>query len=344
MAIRILYHLLSLDYLPTRVTTSLPPSEIDCALPGNYDDADLASLEMIEPKDMSISTDTTFERLKYLMAYEKRHLKELVVANAGLSYENVMDVDRAYRKLLIELPTDFRPDYVPPANEPVSLKWRRLSACQALHARISRLHRPFMTSGLRNKEHSYSTTSALDSAKQVLLAQRGLQGAPIIKCGFGLLIIQSAALILFMKLWNELLGYLLFPLRSIADDSLLHSPPKDDLDSALLEEAVAFFQLYGQLLARISRTVAKTAQGAAAEPTTNAATSVPLPPSNPFTDSFSIPNWDLSAGLYGIHVPLPTEAQTNLAFETQSPSDLLLSSSTFDLDNLFGSDFPSYQF
>lgn len=116
----------------------------------------------------------TFEVIKYKVATQQRRLAELVSSGISLEYETIVELDKGYRSIADALPPDLRHDYEAPIGESLAVTWKRSMVTQTIFNRMMRLHRPFMTRGYKEAKYRYSTDSALEAARMVLLTQQAL--------------------------------------------------------------------------------------------------------------------------------------------------------------------------
>ncbi|KAK4704424.1 hypothetical protein P7C70_g1786, partial [Phenoliferia sp. Uapishka_3] len=223
--IRIFHTLLFLDYIAIKVRTSLPPQAVDCALPGNFNDSDLSSDGISSPQPNDVATDISFEVVKFKIALQQRRFNEILGQEASFEYDVILDLDAGYREIIDTLPATLRDDFLPPMGEELYNIWRRHMCTQTIYNRLLRLHRPFMSRGLRDPKYAYSTKTAIEAARKTLLAQQHLQRAPLLKAGFQLLNVQGAVVVLFMSLWSD------WP------EDLIESK-----DHSLIRESITFFE------------------------------------------------------------------------------------------------------
>jgi hypothetical protein len=60
--LRLFRNLLFSEYIQLdKIKPGLPPSQINSAMPGNYDDADLSPTSLVAPRPADVATDTSFD-------------------------------------------------------------------------------------------------------------------------------------------------------------------------------------------------------------------------------------------------------------------------------------------
>lgn len=74
---------------------------------------------------------------------------ETLTNKSTFSYDQILRLDAHYRRVLAELPSVWQP--VPP-GAPLGtpeMRWKRHACQEAIHNRLARLHRPFLTKGFQ---------------------------------------------------------------------------------------------------------------------------------------------------------------------------------------------------
>lgn len=84
-----------------------------------------------------------------------------------------LSVDGELRKAMMELPSFFQPDQttkVPPSNEPKALVryYEKTILNLAIHSRMLRLHRPWLSRGYKDERFAYSKEQCIRAARASL--------------------------------------------------------------------------------------------------------------------------------------------------------------------------------
>lgn len=101
----------------------------------NVDYSELSRTDwQLDPKPITVTTDSSFERFKAAMGMQSREVfDKLVIASSEFSYDTVLELDRNYRKLLSELPAeDTQKEKMKP-----ELRWKRLVCREAIEVSFS---------------------------------------------------------------------------------------------------------------------------------------------------------------------------------------------------------------
>ncbi|KAI5480083.1 C6 transcription factor [Pseudohyphozyma bogoriensis] len=163
----------------------------------NINESDLSPTNWrVNPLPHSIVTDVSFEVVKRLMAAQTRRGFDFLAANNGaLNYEAVLTLDAEYRVILGALPEQFKTENTLLEAEYPKVRWMRHASYAGLHARLMRLHRPFM-----NKQ---PVSAEQASAKMVIASHHQLMTQ---STGAYFLYIHSisASLVLFLDLFRAI--------------------------------------------------------------------------------------------------------------------------------------------
>ncbi|GAA5839527.1 hypothetical protein JCM5353_002777 [Sporobolomyces roseus] len=160
-------------------TYMIHPDHTTTPILSNVDSVKLSSTEWkIEVQPDSAITDATLERHKYKLAEISRKTFDMFVAGKkSFNYGAVLELDREYRTILETMPDAWIQEHKSLEEKDPYLKSRRFGALQAVHNRIVRLHRPFLTRGYApNSKFSYSTDACIRSAKIVLVCHHNNVG------------------------------------------------------------------------------------------------------------------------------------------------------------------------
>ncbi|KAI5480447.1 C6 transcription factor [Pseudohyphozyma bogoriensis] len=172
----------------------------------NVNDADLSPTDWkVEPLPRTMVTDVSFEHMKRLMATQGRKAFDKLITSGGtLSFDEVKELDAGYRRLLEDLPDQFKTEHTALEQQDPKIRWRRHGAQAGVHSRIMRLHRPFLSRGyLPNSPFRHSTDQCVASAKIVISSHHNLIEQ---STGAYFLYIHSisASLVLFLDLFHAI--------------------------------------------------------------------------------------------------------------------------------------------
>ncbi|ORY21258.1 hypothetical protein BCR39DRAFT_569954 [Naematelia encephala] len=173
---RIWWNLVFLDWAlaPSyNFSCSIQPDQIKTALPANIEDEDIIDDQPLKPQPMSVRTRMSFQlaRLKFA---EISHRQIWQANNHNHPpYSFILSVDGELRKAMIELPAFFQPDSSapnPPANDPKGLVqyYEKVMLNLAIHSRMLRLHRPWLSRGYEDERFAYSKEQCIRAARASL--------------------------------------------------------------------------------------------------------------------------------------------------------------------------------
>lgn len=130
--IRLLHALLSVDFMILRYQSFQGLEDLDCALPGNFNDTDLTADAITQPRSLDEATDSYPEIVRFKIACAQRKWKELKVGKDGeFDYEAILDLDKIYQDILERTPANLKQDYSPPLGEDLPSLWRRCMLSQS---------------------------------------------------------------------------------------------------------------------------------------------------------------------------------------------------------------------
>jgi hypothetical protein len=147
---------------PTSRCYQIHPDQCNTQLVENINDWELSYTR----PPVYIATSSSFEICKWRIAdMLRKTYDKLVTQSERFSYSNVLELDQGYRDILDTLPVSYRSDYVPPHAEDSKLRSQRDFVLDAIHSRLLRLHRPFLTKGYEpSSKYTDSKEKCLTSA------------------------------------------------------------------------------------------------------------------------------------------------------------------------------------
>lgn len=172
---RIWWNLVFLDWslAPSyNFACSIHPDQIKCALPANIEDEDLIDGQPIRPQPESVRTRMSFQLAKLKFAEISQRQIWQANNNNHPPYSFILSVDRELRKAMLELPAFFQPDNSngPTSNDPKALVeyYEKITLSLAIHSRMLRLHRPWLSRGYEDERFAYSKEQCIRAARASL--------------------------------------------------------------------------------------------------------------------------------------------------------------------------------
>ncbi|KAI5474594.1 hypothetical protein MNV49_002748 [Pseudohyphozyma bogoriensis] len=198
VTICVTFSILMLDQIIFRYKPMLTRSALITALPGNYEDGDLAVDGLVEPSPQSQLTLYSLEALRYEVALVQREYHEQIISNPTFEYSTVLRLDQQIHGLLNQYPIKKAP-----GDEPQRMFWARSQALLNIYIRLMRFHRPFMTRGYRDVKYARSKEVSLEAARAILQLEKALlqSGAPLLRACFHVVHVQAAVVVLFQDIW-----------------------------------------------------------------------------------------------------------------------------------------------
>ncbi|WVQ80090.1 hypothetical protein IAT38_002191 [Cryptococcus sp. DSM 104549] len=173
---RIWWNLVFLDWslAPSyHYSCSIQPDQIKTALPANIEDADIIDGQPLKQQPLDVRTGMSFQlaRLKFAEISQRQIWQ--ANNNNHPPYSFVLSVDGELRKAMMELPSFFQPDpnaKGPPSKEPKALVqyYEKIILNLAIHSRMLRLHRPWLSRGYEDERFAYSKEQCIRAARASL--------------------------------------------------------------------------------------------------------------------------------------------------------------------------------
>ncbi|WVR04862.1 hypothetical protein IAU60_001874 [Kwoniella sp. DSM 27419] len=173
---RIWWNLVFLDWslAPSyNFSCSIQPDQIKTALPGNIEDEDIIDGQPFQPQPLQVRTGMSFQlaRLKFAEITQRQIWQ--ANNNHHPPYSFILSVDGELRKAMMELPSFFQPDSStkgPPSQDPKALVqyYEKIMLNLAIHSRMMRLHRPWLSRGYEDERFSYSKEQCIRAARASL--------------------------------------------------------------------------------------------------------------------------------------------------------------------------------
>nr|XP_019008195.1 nuclear protein [Kwoniella pini CBS 10737]OCF46976.1 nuclear protein [Kwoniella pini CBS 10737] len=173
---RIWWNLVFLDWqlAPSyNFSCSIQPDQIKTALPANIEDEDIIDDRPFKPQPISVRTGMSFQlaRLKFAEITQRQIWQ--ANNNHHPPYSFILSVDGELRKAMMELPTFFQPDSStkgPPNQDPKALVqyYEKIMLNLAIHSRMMRLHRPWLSRGYEDERFAYSKEQCIRAARASL--------------------------------------------------------------------------------------------------------------------------------------------------------------------------------
>ncbi|OCF33762.1 nuclear protein [Kwoniella heveanensis CBS 569] len=173
---RIWWNLVFLDWslAPSyNFSCSIQPDQIKTALPSNIEDEDIIDGQPFRPQPLQVRTGMSFQlaRLKFAEISQRQIWQ--ANNNHHPPYSFILSVDGELRKAMMELPTFFQPDSNtkgPPSKDPKALVqyYEKIMLNLAIHSRMMRLHRPWLSRGYEDERFAYSKEQCIRAARASL--------------------------------------------------------------------------------------------------------------------------------------------------------------------------------
>ncbi|WVQ69581.1 uncharacterized protein L199_007801 [Kwoniella botswanensis] len=173
---RIWWNLVFLDWqlAPSyNFSCSIQPDQIKTALPANIEDEDIIDDQPFKPQPISVRTGMSFQlaRLKFAEITQRQIWQ--ANNNHHPPYSFILSVDGELRKAMMELPEFFQPDpntKGPPSQDPKALVryYEKIMLNLAIHSRMMRLHRPWLSRGYEDERFAYSKEQCIRAARASL--------------------------------------------------------------------------------------------------------------------------------------------------------------------------------
>ncbi|WVQ77583.1 hypothetical protein IAR50_007271 [Cryptococcus sp. DSM 104548] len=181
---RIWWNLVFLDWslAPSyNYSCSIQPDQIKTALPANIEDEDIIDGMPLRPQPLSVRTSMSFQLARLRFAEISQRQIWQANNNNHPPYSFVLSVDGELRKAMMELPTFFQPDptnKAPPPKEPKALVqyYEKIILNLAIHSRMLRLHRPWLSRGYEDDRFAYSKEQCIRAARASLRMMSDSEG------------------------------------------------------------------------------------------------------------------------------------------------------------------------
>ncbi|GMK56923.1 hypothetical protein CspeluHIS016_0307630 [Cutaneotrichosporon spelunceum] len=175
---RIWWQLVFLDWslAPSyNYASSIQPDQIKTALPANIEDEDLDDDQPLRPQPPDVRTRMSFQLAKLKFAEISQRQIWQANNNNHPPYSFILSVDRELRKAMLELPAFFQPDgsaSIPhdASSDPKKLveHYEKITLSLAIHSRMMRLHRPWLSRGYEDERFAYSKEQCIRAARASL--------------------------------------------------------------------------------------------------------------------------------------------------------------------------------
>lgn len=100
---------------------------------------------------------------------------ETLTNKSTFSYETVLSFDAGYRKILAELPPVWQAQPSGAGADTPEMRWKRHACQEAIHNRLAKLHRPFLTRGFHEgSPYRFSSEECVASARIVISSHHGI--------------------------------------------------------------------------------------------------------------------------------------------------------------------------
>ncbi|KAK8847674.1 hypothetical protein IAR55_005533 [Kwoniella newhampshirensis] len=173
---RIWWNLVFLDWAlaPSyNFSCCIQPDQIKTALPANVEDEDIIDGQPLKPQPLNVRTGMSFQlaRLKFVEITQRQIWQ--ANNNNHPPYSFILSVDGELRKAMMELPSFFQPDSSargPPSQDPKALVqyYEKIMLNLAIHSRMLRLHRPWLSRGYEDERFAYSKEQCIRAARASL--------------------------------------------------------------------------------------------------------------------------------------------------------------------------------
>ncbi|KAL1407004.1 hypothetical protein Q8F55_006417 [Vanrija albida] len=172
---RIWWNLVFLDWslAPSyNYASSIQPDQIKSALPANIEDEDLIDGQPLRAQRLNVRTRMSFQLAKLKFAEISQRQIWQANNNNHPPYSFILSVDRELRKAMLELPAFFQPDNSPnpTITDPKKLveHYEKITLSLAIHSRMLRLHRPWLSRGYEDERFAYSKEQCIRAARASL--------------------------------------------------------------------------------------------------------------------------------------------------------------------------------
>ncbi|TXT13049.1 hypothetical protein VHUM_01450 [Vanrija humicola] len=172
---RIWWNLVFLDWslAPSyNYASSIQPDQIKSAMPANIEDEDLIDGQPLRAQRMNVRTKMSFQLAKLKFAEISQRQIWQANNNNHPPYSFILSVDRELRKAMLELPAFFQPDNspMPTTSDPKKLveHYEKITLSLAIHSRMLRLHRPWLSRGYEDERFAYSKEQCIRAARASL--------------------------------------------------------------------------------------------------------------------------------------------------------------------------------
>ncbi|GAA5853704.1 hypothetical protein JCM8547_007418 [Rhodosporidiobolus lusitaniae] len=173
-AVRLFHNLVNIDSWlsdsPILRSYLLHPSQYNTAPPLNLNFRDLSRTDWRTPppQPLTVFTDASFELVQCKIAEQIRHsLDTLVLSDGAFSYPAVLEQDKAFREILIDVPDVFSEKAIS-INSP-RVAYQRACLHEDVFSRIVRLNRPLLGRGYAPASpYAYSTSQCIEAAKSLI--------------------------------------------------------------------------------------------------------------------------------------------------------------------------------
>ncbi|GAA5995967.1 uncharacterized protein JCM10292_004861 [Rhodotorula paludigena] len=173
-AIRLWHHLVNIDSWlsdsPCFRCYLLHPSQYNTARPLNLNLRDLSRTDWQTPTPPppTVYTDASFQLVQCKVAEQIRGaLDKLVLSDSAFSYAAVLEQDKAWRDVLVDVPDVFREGGAAPPSARIA--YERACLHEDVYSRLVRLNRPFLGRGYNpSSPYRHSTLQCIEAAKKLI--------------------------------------------------------------------------------------------------------------------------------------------------------------------------------
>nr|XP_031861000.1 uncharacterized protein CI109_003360 [Kwoniella shandongensis]KAA5528072.1 hypothetical protein CI109_003360 [Kwoniella shandongensis] len=161
---------------------------VNVAVPENLNDTDLLHMTFPVERPSDEFTDSSLSILGSSFACVIRRHSRKDRSDHELSYDQIMDYDRALREVLKSILT------LPDRN--AQSAWMMNHLFSSIHNRLLRIHRPYMVKGYHDAQWTFSSHASVESAKAIIETQKLMLPWPHLRPGFVTRWILGSAIVL----------------------------------------------------------------------------------------------------------------------------------------------------
>lgn len=148
---------------------------VKTALPANIEDEDLIDGQPLRAQPLNVRTRMSFQLAKLKFAEISQRQIWQANNNNHPPYSFILSVDRELRKAMLELPAFFQPDSTSALPQEISSDpkklvehYEKITLSLAIHSRMLRLHRPWLSRGYEDERFAYSKEQCIRAARASL--------------------------------------------------------------------------------------------------------------------------------------------------------------------------------